>query len=310
MGYGCCSARTSPAFITDMLGPQHSQLARLALQAAVAHHRAKPPAIQINAITNPIVAMIAASDRNALAGAVVKQWWSIAPQDGDAQVVISTAAGDPLVLERPVGSNGGRVVVWTTSADSEWNNWPAMPNFVPLINETLYYLSAPDAERAAAQCPRRLGNHMERAGRTGCAVGRCHASRWIDQRGRAPLFRNGHWEFQYPNTFLPGLYQLRFAPTGIPQPVFYGVGIDRRELETSTLTEQNRRWLSDHHLVQTASLDQLPALVSGDVRGVEIWKWLAVFVVASLLLETAMTYRMIGLQQKSSTPVVAWAARP
>ena len=44
-------------------------------------------------------------------------------------------------------------------------------------------------------------------------------------------------------------------------------------------------------------LDQLPALVSGDVRGVEIWKWLAIFVVASLLLETAMTYRMIGLQQ-------------
>ena len=115
-----------------------------------------------------------------------------------------------LCLSVPSAATGAALLCGQP-ADSEWNNWPAMPNFVPLINETLYYLKrARDAERKAAQCPRRLGNHMERAGRTGCAVGRRHTSRWIDQ-ARPALFRNGHWEFQYPNTFLPGLYQLRFA---------------------------------------------------------------------------------------------------
>ncbi|MBW3613471.1 MAG: hypothetical protein KY392_06395, partial [Chloroflexi bacterium] len=42
--------------------------------------------------------------------------------------------------ERPVGR--GRICVWLTSADARWNNWPAMRNFTPLVNETLYHLAA------------------------------------------------------------------------------------------------------------------------------------------------------------------------
>ena len=34
--------------------------------------------------------------------------------------------------------------------------------------------------------------------------------------GRKATYRNGRWEFTYPNAFLPGLYQLHFTPTEMP----------------------------------------------------------------------------------------------
>ena len=77
-----------------------------------------------------------------MTGAVTKQWWSIVPKDGDGTVVLAGENGDPLVLERPVGTAGGRIVVWTTSADGSWNNLPLLPNFVPLVNETVYHLAS------------------------------------------------------------------------------------------------------------------------------------------------------------------------
>ena len=39
----------------------------------------------------------------------------------------AAGTGDPLVIDRTVGSNGGRVVVWTGAADKPWNNWTAVP---------------------------------------------------------------------------------------------------------------------------------------------------------------------------------------
>ena len=135
------------------------------------------------------------------------------PKDTDTQVVLASATGDPLIVERPQG--GGRVVVWTTGVDSEWNNWPVMPNFVPLVNETIYHLSAAQTRRTAAATSQ-AGGSIAWSGPANPAIQKVDVTLpdgiWIAAARR--LSATGRWEFTYPNAFLPGLYQLRFRPDG------------------------------------------------------------------------------------------------
>ena len=259
------------------------------------------PSIEIKDPNNPMVALVTAAQRNALAGAVTQQWWSLTPRDADAQIVLGSTAGDPLIMERPLGN--GRVVVWATSVEGDWNNWPAMPNFVPLVNETAYYLSAAQT-RAHSSGNIQAGDSIAWSGPANPAVQKVDVTlpdKTIDS-GRKATFRNGRWEFTYPNAFLPGLYQLRFTPTDVPQPVFYGVGIDRRELDNTPLSTEDHEWLKKGTFLDPQSpvvqASQLAFVVTREDKGIEFWKYLAFFVLASLIAETYITYRMTGLQKK------------
>ena len=51
--------------------------------------------------------------------------------DAEDRVLISLDTGSPLLLERDVGI--GRVLVFTSSIDREWNDLPVQPVFVPLM---------------------------------------------------------------------------------------------------------------------------------------------------------------------------------
>jgi hypothetical protein len=55
---------------------------------------------------------------------------SIEPGEGD-RVLMSLADGTPLLLERTMGA--GRVLLFTSSLDTQWNDLPVQPAFVPLM---------------------------------------------------------------------------------------------------------------------------------------------------------------------------------
>ena len=55
---------------------------------------------------------------------------SVEPTEAD-RVVMRLADGTPLLLERSIGS--GRVLLFTSSLDKEWNDLPLQPAFVPLM---------------------------------------------------------------------------------------------------------------------------------------------------------------------------------
>jgi hypothetical protein len=60
------------------------------------------------------------------------------PLDSSAQVLL--AVGDqPLMIERSRGQ--GRVLWWGTSVDRDWSDWPQDRLFVPLIRQTMAYLT-------------------------------------------------------------------------------------------------------------------------------------------------------------------------
>ncbi len=52
--------------------------------------------------------------------------------DDSLRTVLTYEDGDPAAVEKRLGE--GRVVVFGTSADRSWNNWPAKTQYMPLIN--------------------------------------------------------------------------------------------------------------------------------------------------------------------------------
>lgn len=290
-----------------ILGPRFEpaafgkQLAQAGLFTADTREKKSPPTpagVELKIAQNPMVALLAAAERNAMTGALMRQWWSVALRDGGEEVVL-TASGsnDPLVLDRSVGRNGGRVVVWCTSADGAWNNWPLMPNFVPLVNETIYHLAgagedSPQRRRLDAGMPLEWSAPAQPRVKSatitrpdGTAV-----SRQVSLTG-------GRQRLTYNDTAEPGLYKLRFDPTEVPQPVYFGVGIDRRELDRATLTEADDAWLKSRGFIEaTIRPDDVPTVLGAAAPGAELSRWLALGVLGLLVFETVMTRRMVRLQ--------------
>ena len=285
--------RTRSDFITTSLGMQRARLARLGIRGAKPQAASNPPALEIRSAANPIIAMIASSQRGALGGAATTAWWALEPQDGDDQIVVATADGDPLIFEHALGSNGGRVVVWATSADGSWNNWNLMPNFVPLVNETIYYLSSPQT-REFVDGSSAAGVPISWVGAGSPAVEAIDvtAPDGKVERGYKATFRDGRWNFQYPNTFAAGLYQFHFTPPTVP-PAYFGVGVDAKELDPTKLSTADLQWLADRHYATAIADREVGSMISGHGSDIELWKWLAIFLVVMLTVETALTYRVI-----------------
>jgi hypothetical protein len=65
--------------------------------------------------------------------------WRVTPEGWD--VAARFTDGNPALVERREGS--GRVVLFASDLDRQWNDFPLHPAFVPFVIETIRYVSAP-----------------------------------------------------------------------------------------------------------------------------------------------------------------------
>ena len=245
-----------------------------------------------------MVSLLNAAEKNVLAGVVATQWWRFKSVSPEARVVLGTVSGEALVLDRAVGSAGGHVVVWTTTADGRWNTLPMAGGFVPLVQETLLHLFGPTMGST-------FGHSMD-AGKpiiwTGPAMPQVLSATVtrVSDTVTTPLkisMQGGRPSARFDDTHTPGLYELRFMPTDVPQPVYYSAGIEAKELDPATLSVDDIATLKTNGLLQARlSPDKLGTVMKAPGSGSELWPLLAFAVVGLLTLETFMTYRMIGLQ--------------
>lgn len=71
-------------------------------------------------------------------GARFQGYWSVAPK-ADADVLMQFDNSKPALVERVVGR--GRVMLFASSLDTEWNNLPLQGLYLPFIHESLRYLA-------------------------------------------------------------------------------------------------------------------------------------------------------------------------
>ena len=74
--------------------------------------------------------------------------WRLAPSD-DANVVMRFDNTEPALVEREIEE--GKVILFASSMDLEWNNLPLQGLFLPFIHETLRHLVQPELKQRAYQ---------------------------------------------------------------------------------------------------------------------------------------------------------------
>jgi hypothetical protein len=302
--------RTDPAFITRDLADAGLFAATLRQPKPVeVQDTAMPPAIDVRDANHPTVQLITAAERNAFSGAATRKWWPLAPQTPEARVILATQTGDPLVLDRPLGTKGGRVALWCTSADATWNNWPVQPNFVPLVNETLFHLAAgPTRDTDNRQL--KSGHEIFWTGPAAPRVNRATVTRPDGKRVDLPPPRvaSGRQVVSYNDAFTPGLYTLQFDQTAMP-PVYFGVGVDPRELDPASLSASDQKWLADRGFVDRRLKDssELASAVGAANEGRDLLPYFAGILLAALVFETLMTWRVARHQ---TPPDVTDASAP
>ncbi|MDD5772916.1 MAG: BatA and WFA domain-containing protein [bacterium] len=61
--------------------------------------------------------------------------------DPDTRVLAGFDDGSPFIIEKKYGE--GKVLLFTSSLDSNWSDFPLRPNYLPLLHQAVYYLAQP-----------------------------------------------------------------------------------------------------------------------------------------------------------------------
>lgn len=155
-----------------------------------------------------------------------------------ARTILSYDNGDAALLEQTFGR--GRVLLWTTSADMDWSNLPAKPDFLPLavnmiahlVSDAAASLNAPIGATFSTARPR------DAKGATPLVL-RPDARREpaaIEERTESPEGRVNA-VLVYDRTDLPGAYTVE----GGRAPVRFAVAADTSESDLSPMSQDELR---------------------------------------------------------------------
>ncbi len=117
------------------------QLARVEGDPTAEVHSASVGEIDGNHV---VLASFADGDAGDLQSVTLKARWDF--DAGDALVLMRTNTGAPLLVERQFGA--GQVMLFASTCDRDWTNFPVRPSFLPWIYRLVGYLSQ---ERIARQ---------------------------------------------------------------------------------------------------------------------------------------------------------------
>jgi hypothetical protein len=280
--------RTEPSFVGAL-----SKTALLPAEVGakpVAVAEGQQAGIDVKEPENPAVAVITASEQNAFALVAMRQWWPVKPTPtAGMHTVLATTTGDAIATEMDLGKSGGRVVVWTSPVNGTWNFLHTSPVVVPLVQETLFHLASGSAGDTVRQAD--AGQTLVWSGPLSPAVESAKAL--LPDGTSKPLtvqLRGEKYVTSFNDTFLPGLYEMRFVPASVPQPVYYSVNIDRQELDFTSLAAADVKWLEDKGIIKDRiTAETVPQALEAMAGGVELWGLLGFLVLALLVVEVAIT---------------------
>ncbi|MEO5715299.1 MAG: BatA domain-containing protein, partial [Luteolibacter sp.] len=95
---------------------------------------------QARGYTHPLASLWNDSKNGSLGSVRATEWFPLVlPPVSTARAIVKYADDSPAVVEGAYGK--GRVVLFSSSATTDWNNLPIHPNFVPFLQRLVSYLS-------------------------------------------------------------------------------------------------------------------------------------------------------------------------
>jgi aerotolerance regulator-like protein/VWA domain-containing protein len=88
--------------------------------------------------SDTILEIFAHKSTKVLTSVKVKEFWEVKP--GKQASIIATFKNDPFIVHKNFGK--GTVMLWTTSLNADWNNFPVTPDYLPLLQNLIIHLSS------------------------------------------------------------------------------------------------------------------------------------------------------------------------
>jgi hypothetical protein len=202
-----------------------------------------------------------------------------ATSDGSG-VILSYESGAPALIERQLGR--GRVVLFTSTIDRDWNNLPIQPAFLPLLQQAVRYLShAPLRDSEPSTLIGQPRDIRLQAGDTRVEVSL--------PSGKKRLFERlgGRQVLAFTDTIEPGFYRVAAAgDSGVlrPRPAeFFVVNVEPTE------SDLQKAPASRLAVLQRPLKDPQGQAGSGaPKRQVELWHYLGALLLAFLIGEALL----------------------
>jgi len=142
-------------------------------------------------------------------------------------VVLGLESGVPLLIEGKLPYPGaGKVFLFTSTLDRDWNNLPAKPVFLPLMQQLTRYLAQPTL-REGLSASFLVGEEL----RHELSAGELAQSAEItDPQGRkfsvVPVQNRGSSAIEFGPVEIPGIYRLSYLLDGKWRDSFLPVNLD------------------------------------------------------------------------------------
>ncbi len=247
--------------------------------------------IDVNSLDHPSLIVLADPAANDLAAGRFSRHWVLKVAGDERTVTIAARldGGDPYLLQRECGR--GRVMTLAAPLDKTFSDLPLRMSFTPLVQELVCHLASP-SQRPLSLLPGQQFLYSAGTERPADASvigpdGRRAGAR-LEQRG-------GRWLASYAMTARPGLYRLALPDREVP----FVVADDPQESYLTLLDDADYARAGRYvRLVRAATLSELTAAIAGGVPGKEIWRTVAVALLALLALEVLAT-RLISVRRKA-----------
>jgi len=226
---------------------------------------------------HPIFRSLKEGDKTDFGKARFHGYWSTDPASG-SDVIMRFDNGDAALLASRVGN--GRVLLFTSSLDPEWNNFPRQVTYLPLVHEAVRYLAA----KQEINMSYRVGELVP------VSIAPDGAARVTSPQGVETLLRSKPQGLNfYQATDAPGFYQTQSG--SLVGGFAVNVSAQESELASVDPDEVRDRVIASETVGDTFQAGQSSPLRIQLEESQRSWWWILLVVLVLGLLETFMANR-------------------
>jgi hypothetical protein len=217
----------------------------------------------------------------------------VEPEANSFTLLQLAGGGGPVLLEHALGR--GQVFMFTTSAETSWNNMALTPLFPLVMQQIVTYLSGREFER-----PRSVGDSL-----TLTYVDQPDASDAVFETPAGETVTvpvreaGGQFVALLENAYEDGYYTARVSVQSAGIPI--AVNVDQRESDIRCLPQgELKTTLDSLGLGMVTNDDELAAAIESSRTGRSAWRFFMIAALAFLLFECLLADRMLVRSQSRS----------
>lgn len=216
------------------------------------------------------------------------------PPDSEGRVLAKFDSGAITLAEFNIGH--GKVMLWTSSLDTDWNDLPLRPIYLPFWGEILEYLEDATAPPANVL----VGEAVEINADFSPEAESVTSLQVLMPNGRTERFEvdpaQGSFRTFFTQTSIPGFYRLQYPPgQGIKRvfPEIFAVNVSPEEADLTCVSDEEiETRLAGWNVKKLSRTSRITAQLSAARKGLAVWDILLLALVAVLLVETVYANRI------------------